>query len=47
MDIIKWNYFINEINPSIELPMSKVILNTLNKLKQFVVVSFDDIYKTT
>jgi len=37
MDIIKWNYFINEINPSIELPMSKVILNTLNKLKQFVV----------
>ncbi|ORX44389.1 hypothetical protein BCR36DRAFT_415146 [Piromyces finnis] len=35
IDINKWKHFIDEINPSIELPMSKIILNTLNKLKQF------------
>jgi len=37
MDKTKWKNFINEINPSIQLPMSKVILNILNKLNQFVV----------
>jgi len=37
IDKTKWKYFMDEVNPSIQLPMSKVILNTLNRLKQFVV----------
>jgi len=30
----------DEVNPSIQISMSAVILNTLNKLKQFVMVRF-------
>ncbi|KAL6597169.1 nucleoporin Nup186/Nup192/Nup205 [Neocallimastix sp. 'constans'] len=36
MDKKKWKYFMDEVNPSIQISMSAVILNTLNKLKQFV-----------
>jgi len=40
MDKKKWKYFMDEVNPSIQISMSAVILNTLNKLKQFVMVRF-------